>query len=55
MGDIDILIKERHREAARVALKKAGFDCDASNGAVREFSRSGVRLEVHTDSVRIMV
>lgn len=48
MGDIDILIEEKNRAKADNALKKAGFECYAPNGAVREYKRDSVILELHT-------
>lgn len=48
MGDIDLLVKNEDRDSARSALEKIGFNCYAPNGAVREYSRENVILEVHT-------
>lgn len=48
MGDIDILIKDADRSKAKTVLENAGFACYAPNGAVREFKRNNIILEVHT-------
>ena len=48
MGDIDILIEIENRDKADTALKRAGFECYAPNGAVREYKRDNIILEVHT-------
>lgn len=48
MGDIDILIRDSDRSKAKAVLENAGFKCYAPNGAVREFKRNNIILEVHT-------
>lgn len=48
MGDIDLLVNEKDRDRAKSVLENIGFDCYAPNGAVREFKRNNIILEVHT-------
>lgn len=48
MGDIDLLVKEQDRDRAKKALGTIGFICHAPNGAVREYKRDNVNLEVHS-------
>ncbi len=48
MGDIDILIDLRNRDAVKKALINAGFDCTEQNGPVYNYRKNGVLLEVHT-------
>lgn len=48
MSDIDILITQEKRNAAKNALESIGFKCKSVNGTVREYSRQGIKLEVHT-------
>ena len=47
MGDIDLLIKKEDIKKAEAALKAHGFECTAPNGAVHDFQKYDVLLEVH--------
>ncbi|MBR2133373.1 MAG: nucleotidyltransferase family protein [Eubacterium sp.] len=47
MGDIDLLIKKGDIKKAEAALKAHGFECTAPNGAVHDFQKYDVLLEVH--------
>lgn len=48
MSDIDLIVAESDKNAAKKALESVGFNCYAPNGTVREFERGGVKAEVHT-------
>ena len=48
MGDIDLLIRPAHRQAAKQALMSSGFACTAQNGPVYDYRQGDVLLEVHT-------
>lgn len=47
MGDIDFLIKKEDIACASKALKNAGFVCTADNGAVHDYRKNDVLLEMH--------
>ena len=51
MGDADILIDAQNKTAARRALCDAGFTCEHCNGPVWEYTKNGMRFEVHTSLV----
>lgn len=51
MGDIDILIDLRNRDAVKKALINAGFDCTEQNGPIYNYRKNGVLLEVHTQII----
>lgn len=48
MGDIDILISEKDREKSDEILTSMGFELYSYDGAVKEYVKNGVLLEVHT-------
>lgn len=48
MGDIDVLIDLKNRDAVKKLLTDAGFDCTEQNGPVYNYRKNGVLLEVHT-------
>lgn len=51
MGDIDILIQEKDRNAAKKALISNGFACTAQNGPVYDYRKGDILLEVHTSMI----
>lgn len=51
MGDADILIDAQNRAEAKKALCAAGFTCEHCNGPVWEYTKNGMRFEVHTSLV----
>lgn len=51
MGDIDILIDEKNRNAAKKALVSNGYACTAQNGPVYDYRKGDILLEVHTHMV----
>lgn len=48
MGDIDILIDQKSRDAVKSILLSNGFELKNSNGPVYDYVKDGVLIEVHT-------
>ena len=48
MGDIDVLIEESRRDEVKKLLTQNGYTAVNTNGAVYDYEKDGVRLEVHT-------
>mgnify|MGYP002852504976 CR=1 FL=1 len=48
MGDIDVLIDADKRDRAKKLLTDNGFELINSNGPVYDYSKDGIKIEVHT-------
>lgn len=48
MGDIDLLIKKEDRQTVLSLLCNAGYEAKNTNGAVYDYVKNGVLIEMHT-------